>query len=100
LWATSESGVWRSLDAGAHWSPEDLGLTEPGTSWALTASRGRIFSSDAWHVYRWHTSHWVAVSNQSAVVMFDPLPLHSIAASSMGQGIRVLTNRRWTASDA
>jgi hypothetical protein len=99
LWATTDAGVWHSADDGRHWAPENTGLTEPATAWALTAWRGSILASDLWHVYRWQVARWVPVSNQPAVITLDPLPGRALAASSMGAGIRVLSGGRWSVSD-
>ena len=100
LWATTDAGIWRSVDGGEHWSTVNTGLTQPATAWALTAWRGTLFASDLWHVYRWHLERWDPASDQQTVIALDPLRRRALAASSMGAGIRVLSGGRWSVSDA
>ena len=100
VWASSRQGFWRSTDAGEHWTNESAGIEEPPTAWAITYFESAIFASDVKGVYRWTGSSWTLSSGQRAVVSLDPTSDGRLFASSMGQGVKVLTNGGWQPSDS
>jgi hypothetical protein len=100
IWATSRQGLWRSTDAGAHWTNESAGIEAPPTAWAIAFFDGTILASDVNGVYRWTGSTWEQSSSLRAVVSLDPSSDGRLYASSMGQGIEVFTNGAWHRSDS
>jgi len=94
-------GVWRSEDGGAHWLPAVQGMTERGTVWALGRQGGVLMAGSTTGVYRQDGAGWQRSLDLNQVISLDPGgDLGGIWASSMGGGLAVLRDGRWTQSDA
>lgn len=99
VWASSAEGFWRSTDAGRTWALADAGIASPSTAWALASSGGHLYASTGTGVYAWSGTRWTPSSNQYGVVSLDPGPGGALFAASMGDGVRVLRNGRWSLAE-
>jgi len=99
IWASSDSGMWRSSDGGEHFAREDVGLRSPGSAWALYWWQGTLYGSDDSGVYRWDVRRWLPSSDQFGVVSLDPGGTSGLVASSMGDGVMVLREGHWSTAD-
>lgn len=99
LWCTSSAGPWRFEQAEGVWQREAAGLASPATAWAMAAAGGTLYVSDVEGVYQWDGARWMRTSQQPAVQSIDHVG-RTLLASSMGAGIDMLGNGRWTSVSA
>jgi len=95
-------GVWRSDDGGATWTPAVQGMAERGTVWALGRQGGVLMAGGTTGVYQQlDPTGWRRTLDLNQVISLDrggdPA---GTWASSMGSGLAVLREGRWTVSDA
>jgi Two component regulator propeller len=94
-------GAWRSEDGGAHWLPAVQGMTERGTIWVLGRQGGLLMAGGTTGVYRQDGAGWRRSLDLNQVISLDAGGvLGGTWASSMGGGLAVLRDGRWTRSDA
>lgn len=93
-------GVWRSDDGGAHWTPAVQGMTERGTVWALRRRGGSLLAGSTTGVYQQNgATGWQRSLALNQVISLDGGDAGDTWASSMGGGLAVLREGRWTLSD-
>lgn len=92
-------GVWTSSDQGASWAAAGQGVIPRGSIWAFARYQGQLYAAGSTGVYRLADATWQRVLDLPEVVSLTEGG-NGLWATSMGGGMAVLREGRWSVSNS